>query len=66
MAEPVFMKLGVHNMPLGSISTAYFMNPSLRSVFSRQRFRKNVTAAANTQVTIEELLEAPFPMLPVS
>jgi hypothetical protein len=50
------------------------MNPSHQSVrpyvyfpiVARQRFGKNVTAATNTQGTIEELLNASFSMRSVS
>jgi hypothetical protein len=35
-------------------------------IVARQRFCENVTAAMNTHATIEELLEASFPMRSVS
>jgi hypothetical protein len=35
-------------------------------VVARQRFGRNVTAVTNTHATIEELLDASFPMWPVS
>jgi hypothetical protein len=52
------------------ISTAYFINPSHQSVclyvyppiVARQRLGKNVTAATNTQATIEGLLDMSFSM----
>jgi hypothetical protein len=64
------VKLGMYSyiMALEPISTAYFINPSHRFVclyvyppiVARQRLGKNVTAAKNTQATIEELLDASF------
>jgi hypothetical protein len=70
MADPIIMKLGMHIMAPGPISTAYFINPSHQSVclyvylpiVAGQQFGKNVTAATNTHATIEELLEVLFSM----
>jgi hypothetical protein len=55
-------------MALEPISTAYFINPSHQSVclyvypplVAKQRLSKIVTAAMNTQATIEEFLDASF------
>jgi hypothetical protein len=65
MPEPIFFKLDMHIMVLEPTSTAHFLNPSHQShllVFSliadRQRFGKNVTAATNSHLAIEELLDA--------
>jgi hypothetical protein len=52
------------------ISTAYFVNPSHQSVclyvypliVGRQRLGKDVSAAKNTQATIDEVLDASFSM----
>jgi hypothetical protein len=45
------------------ISTAYYINSSHQFVsVARQRLSKNITAATNTYVTIEELLDASFSM----
>jgi hypothetical protein len=74
MPEPIFMKLGMYIMAPEPISTAYFINPSHQSVclyvypliVARQRLGKNITAETNTQVTIEELLDASFSIWPVS
>jgi hypothetical protein len=33
MPEPIFMKLGMHNMATEPISTAHFINPSSRSAY---------------------------------
>jgi hypothetical protein len=59
------MKPGMHIIEPEPISTAYFINPSHKSVclhmyptiVARQRLRKNVTAA-----TIEEFLDFSFSM----
>jgi hypothetical protein len=64
------MKLGMNIMAPGPISTAYFINASHKSVclyvyIARQRLGKNITAATNTRVTIEELLDASFSVLSV-
>jgi hypothetical protein len=72
-ASAIFMKLGMYIMAPEPISTAYFIDPSHRSVclyvyptiFSRQQLDKNVTAATNTHETIE-LLDASFCMRSVS
>jgi hypothetical protein len=56
------------------IATAYFLNPSHQFVrlnaiplfVARQRLGKNITAAKNTQATIEELLDESFSMWCVS
>jgi hypothetical protein len=56
-----------------AISVVYPINSSHQSVclylypliIARQRLGKNVTAVTKTQATIEELLEAPFPMRPM-
>jgi hypothetical protein len=68
MSEPVFMELGMYIMAPESISIAYFINPSHQSlclylyppIVARQRLNKNVTAATNTHITVEELLDAFF------
>jgi hypothetical protein len=67
MPDPNFMELGIHIMELNSISAAYFINTSYQTVsvyvapvIARQRLDKNVTAAINTQATLEELLNAFF------
>jgi hypothetical protein len=68
------MKLGKCIIAPEPISTVYFINPSVRSVFlylcppiaARQRLGKNVTATRNAHETIEELLEASFSMQSVS
>jgi hypothetical protein len=70
MPEPIFMKHGMLTMALEPISTAYFIIAFHQSVclyvyppiFATQRLFKNVTAATNTQSTIEELLDALFSM----
>jgi hypothetical protein len=49
MPEPIFMKLGM----------CVYVYPF---IVARQRLGKNVTAATNAQVTIEELLDASFYM----
>jgi hypothetical protein len=62
------MKLGMYVMELEPISAEYFINPSPQSVclyvypsvVTKQRLGKNVTAATNTQTTIEELLDPSF------
>jgi hypothetical protein len=65
MPEPLFMKLGMYIMAPEPISTAYFVIPSHQSVclyvyVAGQRFSKNVTAATNTDATIEELLDVSY------
>jgi hypothetical protein len=67
------MKLGMHIMELGPISTAYYINPTHQSVrlyvypiVPRQGLGENITAATNTHATIEELLDASFSMRSVS
>jgi hypothetical protein len=72
MAEPIFMKLGIHIMTPEPLSPTYFINPSNQSLYvciciaTRQRLGKHVTAATNTDATIEELLNASFSMPSVS
>jgi hypothetical protein len=74
MAESIFMKLGMYIMAPVPISTAYFINPSHQFVclyvyptlIARQRLGKSVTAATNTQATVEELLDALFSVRSVS
>jgi hypothetical protein len=71
MREPVFMKIGMYVMAPEPISTRV-IKPSHHSVSIRVSSRwsvkipllllVNVTAVTNTQVTIEELLDASFPM----
>jgi hypothetical protein len=61
MLELIFMKPGMHSMPLEPISTASFINPSRQSVclyvyphiVARQGVGKNVTAVMNIRATIE-------------
>jgi hypothetical protein len=56
------------------VSKAYFINPSHQSVFlhvnshivARLHLDKNVTAALNIRVTIDELLDASFSVRSVS
>jgi hypothetical protein len=68
MPEPIFMKLDMYNMAPEPTSTAYFINPShllvclyvSPPIVARQRFGKNIIAAANTHSTIEEMLDASF------
>jgi hypothetical protein len=56
------------------VSTAYYINPSHQSVciyvypliVARQRLGKKVTAATNTNATIEKLLDVSFSMRSVS
>jgi hypothetical protein len=70
------MKLGMYIMTPESISMAYFINLSDQSlclyvyeytpIVARQRLGKNVTAATNTQASIEELLDASFSIRAVS
>jgi hypothetical protein len=70
----MLMKLGMHIMAPKPISTADFINPSYQSaclyvyplIVALQGFRRNVTAATNTQATIEDLLEASFSMRSLS
>jgi hypothetical protein len=67
MPEPIFMKLCMYIMEPEPISTAYFINPSQKSVclyvyppfVARQRLGTNVTAATNTHA-MEELLARRF------
>jgi hypothetical protein len=64
------MKLGMYVMVPGPISAAYIINHPHQCVclymypltVARQRLDKNVPAAANTYVEIEELLDASFSM----
>jgi hypothetical protein len=64
------MKLGICIMAPEPISTNYIINPSHQSVYlyaydltdARKRLGKNVTAATNTDATLEKLLDAPFPI----
>jgi hypothetical protein len=66
MAEPIFINLCMYIMAPEPISTAYFTNPLHVSlclyvsvpVVARQGHGKNVTAAMNTQATIEKFLDA--------
>jgi hypothetical protein len=68
------MKLGMFIMVPEPISTAYFINPSHQSMclyvypptVASQRFGKNVTAATDTETTIERLLNASFSRRTVS
>jgi hypothetical protein len=64
------MKLGMYGMALEPISTTYLINPAHQYVYllivARQRLSKNITAAANTHATIEEVLDASFSMRSVS
>jgi hypothetical protein len=65
------MKLGTYTMVPEPTSTAYFINDSYQSVYlyvyiAGQRLGKNVTAAMNTYVTIETLLDGSFSMRSVS
>jgi hypothetical protein len=48
----MFTKFDMHIMAPEPMSTAYFINSSNAA---RQRMGKNVTAATNTQATIENL-----------
>jgi hypothetical protein len=72
--EQFFMKFGMYIMTPEPASTTYCINPSRQSVclyvyphtVARQRLGKNVTASSNTHATIEELLDASFPMQSVS
>jgi hypothetical protein len=74
MSEQSFMKPGIYIMVPEPILTMYFINPTNQSVclylypsiVALQRFGKNVTAATNTHVTIEELLDALFSIWSVS
>jgi hypothetical protein len=62
------MKPGMYIMAPEPISTAYFINPSHRSVcryvyppiVARKRLGKNVTVATKTHAAIEVLLECHF------
>jgi hypothetical protein len=68
MAESIFTKLGMYIVAPESISTAYFINPSHKSVYlyvypplvARQRLHKHFTAAKVKHPTIVELLNASF------
>jgi hypothetical protein len=68
------MKLGMYIMAPEPILMAYLINPSHQSLcpyvypslISRQRLGKIVTAALNTQATIDDLLDASFFMRSVS
>jgi hypothetical protein len=74
MCEPIFMKLRMYIMAPEPNSTAYYIIPShqplclyvYHSLVARQRLGKNFTTATNTQATIEELLDASFPMKSVT
>jgi hypothetical protein len=73
MAETISMKLGIYIMVPEPILTAYFINPSDQSVsvyvspvVARHRIGKKITPATNILATIEELLDASFPMRSVS
>jgi hypothetical protein len=73
MPELIFMKLGMYIMTVEPMWTAYFINhfhPSVSvcvsPIVDRQRLGINITAAMNTHVTIEELLDASFSMRSVS
>jgi hypothetical protein len=74
MPEPIIVKRGVYIVALDPISAAYFINPSHQAVYlyvyspvvARQWLGKNVIAATNTHVTIEELLDASLSMRSVS
>jgi hypothetical protein len=74
MAELISIQLCMCIMAPELISTAYFMNPSHQSVclyvypsiVARQWLGRNVTTVANTDVPIEELLDASFSMWSVS
>jgi hypothetical protein len=50
-------------MPLSLLGNNSVKNPSM---VARQRLGRNVTVVTNTHATIEELLDASFPMWPVS
>lgn len=70
MTEPPFRALGVYIMAPDTISTMYLINSSHKSVCPRivamQRLGRNVTAATNKLVTIQDLLEAMFSVRSVS
>jgi hypothetical protein len=74
MPEPIYMKLGMYIMAPEPISVVYFINPSHQSVclyvyasiVARSRLGENVTAAMNTYATVEEMLDASFPMRSLS
>jgi hypothetical protein len=76
MPEPVFMKRGMYIMAPELISTAYYINSSRQFVcvcvyiysttFARKRLLEKVTATANTNTTIGELLDASYSMLSVT
>jgi hypothetical protein len=73
-SKPIFIKLCIYIMTTEPISMAYFINLSHQSVcayvyaptVTRQRLCKNITVEMNTHSTIEELLDASFPMRSVS
>jgi hypothetical protein len=72
MPEPIFMKFGISLTP-EPISTAYFINPSPSAclyvyplTFARQRLGKKETAATNTHIKTEKLIDASFSMRSVS
>jgi hypothetical protein len=67
MPEPVCKKLGMYIMTTEPVFMAYFINPSQESVsvyvspiVVSQRLGKNVAAATNTHVKIEELLDMSY------
>jgi hypothetical protein len=68
VSEPIFLKLGMYIISAESISTAYFINPShlclyvYPTIIAGELLGKHVTAATNTQATIQELLETSFSM----
>jgi hypothetical protein len=74
MSEAIFMKLDMYVMAPEPILTAFFINPFCQSVglyvyppvVDKQRLGKNVTAATNTDATIEELLDASFSLRSLS
>jgi hypothetical protein len=59
MPEPILMKLGMHIMAPGPISTTYFINSSHQTVsvyppvVARQSLSKHVPAATNTRNNIK-------------
>jgi hypothetical protein len=71
MPEQIVIKLGIHIMEPELISTAYFTNVShwyvcLYVSAARKQLGKNITAATNTRVTTEELLDTSFSTRSVS
>jgi hypothetical protein len=72
--EPIFMKFGTYITTPEPISMAQLKNPTHQSVrlyvypllVARQRLGTNFTEVTNSQVTIEELLDASFSMRSVS